>query len=767
MGACDAVSGPLERLKAALSDSYAIQRELGHGGMAVVYLATDLKHDRPIALKVLRPELAASLGVERFLREIQIAARLNHPNILPLHDSGEAERLPYYVMPFIAGESLRGRLERERQLPIADALRITGEICDALDHAHSVGIVHRDIKPENVLFQAGHAVVADFGIARAVSEAGGERLTETGLAVGTPAYMSPEQAAGDRDIDGRSDIYSLGCILYEMLVGDPPFAASTPLAILARKSVEQAPAISTVRDTVPQHVVQAISKALARIPADRYATARAFKVALAVEAGSAGYTAERGTIAVLPFANMSPDPENEYFSDGITEEVINAVAGVPGLRVTARTSAFQFKGREYDVRDIGLKLNVRSVLEGSVRKAGGRVRVTAQLIDVADGYHLWSQRFDRDLGDIFAIQDEIAAAIADRLKRELGATPQRAMVTVTAPESRPDPAAYDAYLRGRYYRRLMFGGGDAREKAAASYGEAIEIDPGFALAYSALAELHIVLSIGFADQPSRELMPRAKDAAEQALELNANLAEAQLARALVAMYYDWDYHAAKAGIDRAIAINPSFVDAHFWAEFYYTYVERDFEKAVAANRRAAELDPLDLLNVSSRLAQVLIIFDRLDEAIERLEQIVQLDPNHMVSYIELADASARTGDHERSLAAAERAVELSRGSVATAAVLTIALATSGDITRAHKVLQELTERAQSGYVYPFWLAACHAVLGELDRAFEYLAEAQRDRDPNLLYITAVPRDFGLQGDPRYEQVLREIGLGHLVDEQRV
>jgi len=767
MEARDAVPGPLERLKAALSESYAIQRELGHGGMAVVYLASDLKHDRPVALKVLRPELAASLGVERFLREIQIAARLNHPNILPLHDSGETEGLPYYVMPFIAGESLRGRLERERQLPIADALRITGEICDALDHAHSVGVVHRDIKPENVLFQVGHAVVADFGIARAVSEAGGERLTETGLAVGTPAYMSPEQAAGDHDIDGRSDIYSLGCMLYEMLVGDPPFAASTPLAILARKSVEQAPAISTVRDTVPQHVAQAIARALARIPADRYATAREFKTALAAEVGWAGTTADRGTIAVLPFANMSADPENEYFSDGITEEVINAVAGVPGLRVTARTSAFQFKGKEYDVRDIGHKLNVRSVLEGSVRKAGNRVRVTAQLIDVGGGYHLWSQRFDRDLEDIFAIQDEIASAIADRLKRELGATPQRTTVTAAAPESRPDPAAYDAYLRGRYHRRQMFGGGDAIEKAVAAYTEASEIDPGFALAYSALAELHIVLSIGFAGQSSRESMPKAKEAAERALAINPDLAEAQLARGLVAMYYDWDYAAAKARIDRAIAISPSFVDAHFWAEFYYTYVERDFEKAVAANRRAAELDPLDLLNVSSRLAQVLLIFDRVDEAIERLERVVQVDPNHMVSYIELADAFGRKRDHKRAVAAAERAAELSRGRVdVTAAVLTIAVARSGDITRARKLLQELTEGAQSGYVFPFWLAAVHAALGEVDRAYEYLAEAQRDRDPNLLFITAAPRDVGLQRDPRYEQVLREIGLGHLVADLR-
>ncbi len=752
----------LKHLKVALADRYAVERELGRGGMAIVFLAHDQKTDRPVALKVLRPEVAAALGVERFLREIRIAARLMHPNILALYDCGEAGGLLYYSMPYVAGESLRDRLHREKQLPIKDALQLTGEVADALGYAHSLGIVHRDIKPENVLIQAGHAVVSDFGIARALSAAGGERLTETGLAIGTPAYMSPEQTTGDEAIDGRSDIYSLGCMLYEMLAGDPPFTGSTPQAILARKSVEQAPAISTVRGTVPNHVAAAITRALARVPADRYASALEFSAALAGESGAVTTMADRAAIAVLPFANMSTDPENEYFSDGITEEVINAIAEIPGLRVTARTSAFQFKGKEYDIREIGRKLSVSTILEGSVRKAGNRVRVTAQLINVADGYHLWSERFDRDLEDVFAIQDEISLAIAERLKSEFA--PAASQPTATTSEPRPDPTAYDAYLRGRYHRRQMFGGGDAIEQAAAGYREAIEKDPGFALAYSAQAELHVVLAIGFATQPSRELMPKAKEAAERALTLNANLAEARLARALVAMYYEWDYAAAKAGIDRAIAINPNFVDGHFWAEFYYTYVERDFEQAVAANRRAADLDPLDL-NVSARLAQVLMIFDRIDQAIERLERIVQTDPRHMVSYLELADAYWRKGDGEKSAAAAERAMELSSGQAVAVVGMVVGLsAQSGNVARARELLRQLTEQAQSDYVFPFWLAVGHAALGEMDRSFEYLAEAMRDRDPNLLYITAVPREIGWQKDSRYEQVLRDIGLDHLIGE---
>jgi serine/threonine-protein kinase len=777
------MSSEIEHLTTALSDRYRIERELGRGGMAVVYLAEDVRHARKVALKVLRPDLAAALGAERFLREIQIAAKLTHPNILPLFDSGRVTasdtsgasvEVLYYTMPYLTGESLRERLNREKQLPVNEAVGIAGEIAEALGYAHEQGVVHRDVKPENVLFHSGHALVADFGIARAVSESGGERLTETGLAVGTPAYMSPEQATADRDVDARSDIYALACVLYEMLAGDPPFMASTAQVMLVRKAVESAPSVSIVRPTVPSHVDAAIAKALARVPGDRFATAEEFAAAVQRTETAAG-AADRTAIAVLPFANLSADPENEYFSDGITEEIINAVAAIHDLHVTARTSAFQFKGKDDDVRDIGRRLGVGTVLEGSVRKAGNRVRVTAQLIDVAGGFHLWSQRFDRDLEDIFAVQDEIAAAIARRLETQFRPAvsprppPGERSSGAAAPSSasKPNPAAYDAYLRGRYHRRQMFSGGDAIERALAGYREAIEIDPGFAPAYGALAELLVVLSIGFGIKPSRELMPEAKQAAERALALDPNLAEAHLARGLVAMYHEWDYPAAKKGIDRAIALNPGFVDAHFWAEFYYTYVERDQEQAMAANRRAAELDPLDL-NISSRLTQVQIIFGHLDEAIQRLEEILRMDPQHMVSYLELADAYGRRGDAEKAFAAAERALALSGGqSVAVVGVvLVVAGAEVGERRRAQELLGELRRRAESEYVSPFWLAAGHAAVGEMDRAFEYLAQAQRDRDPSLLYITATPRHIGWREDPRYPRILREIGLGHLVDRGR-
>ncbi len=755
------MSNLLRQLTSALRDHYVVQRELGHGGMAVVFLAHDLRHDRDVALKVVRPDLAASLGVDRFLREIQIAAKLAHPNIIPLYDSGVEEGHFYYVMPFITGESLRDRLNGEKQLPIDDALQITSELADALGYAHALGVIHRDIKPENVLFQAGHAMIADFGIARAVSVAGGERLTETGIAVGSPAYMSPEQAIGDSEIDARSDIYSLGCVLYEMLAGDPPFVASTAQAILASKLVGKVSSLSIVRETVPHHVEAAINIALARLPVDRYETAQEFSAALAGEVGGGGNAADQSTIAVLPFTNMSADTENEYFSDGITEEVINAVARIANLRVTARTSVFQFKGKEHDIREIGQRLNVGMVLEGSVRKAGGRVRVTAQLIDVSGGHHLWSERFDYDISDVFAIQDEISLAIAERLRREFTGSVIQPSGAARLPEYRPDPVAFDAYLRGRYHRRQMFGGGDAIEKTGDAYREAIEKDPTFALAYSALAELYIVLAIGFAIRPSRELMPQAKEAADRSISLNPELAEAQLSRALVAMYYDREYAVAKAGIERAIALNPSSVDAHFWAEFYYTYVEHSLEKAVTANRQAAELDPLDL-SIASRLGQVLIIFGRVDEAIDHLEGILRLDPDHMVTYLELADAYSRIGDYNKAIDRAERAIALSGRAVAALGVSCVVFAASGKPDSAAELLQELVERAQHGYVVPFWLAVAYASVGELDRSFEYLDEAQRTRDPNALYISAAPKSIRWQADPRFGQIMSDMGLGHLV-----
>ena len=533
----------LQSVIAALADRYTIERELGRGGMATVYLAQDRKHDRLVAVKVLKPELAASIGPARFLQEIKFAARLAHPHILPLHDSGEADGFLYYVMPFVDGESLRGLLEREKQLPLDEALEVTNAIADALEYAHRHDIVHRDIKPENILFEAGHAVLSDFGIARAITAAGGDKLTETGLAIGTPAYMSPEQASGDTQLDARSDVYSLACVLYEMLAGEPPFTGPTAQAILAKRFMEQAPELSRVRDTVPLGVSQAVRRALARVPADRFATASQFAEALA--SGARMSPTPEKSIAVLPFANLSDDPGNEYFSDGMTEEIINALTQVPALRVAARTSSFAFKGKNVPIRRLSEELQVSTVLEGSVRKAGNRLRITAQLINAADGYHLWSERYDREMADTFAIQDEIATAIVDTLKVKLlgeGAS--------LVKRGTNDLEAYNLYIKGRHFWNQR-----SLPKALDFFEQAIARDPNYARAHASVADAYAYLG-HYGLMPTNLAARSADAAAERAVTLDDSLADAHVSLGITKLFFSLDFAGSERELRRAVALNP-------------------------------------------------------------------------------------------------------------------------------------------------------------------------------------------------------------------
>src|SRR3989454_209161 len=370
-----------EALSAALGDRYRIERVLGRGGMATVYVAEDLRHRRQVAIKVLRPDVAAAIGADRFLREIAIAARLTHPHVLPLIDSGQADGSLYYVMPYVRGETLRERLVREQRFALKDALRIAREVGAGLDYAHREGFVHRDVKPENVLLADGHAVLADFGIARAIFQAGGEHVTEVGLAIGTPEYMSPEQAAGDRELDGRCDEYALACVVYEMLAGAPPFSGDSARAIVAKHLSEPPAPLRARRPDAPAAVEQALARALAKDPADRFATIAEFTTALEQTRPGAvpSLVGKTRSIAVLPFVNASADPDNEYLSDGISDELINALTKVDGLRIASRTSAFALKGKPQDIRAIGALLGVSAVLEGTVRQSGDRDRKSTRL----------------------------------------------------------------------------------------------------------------------------------------------------------------------------------------------------------------------------------------------------------------------------------------------------------------------------------------------------------------------------------------------------
>ena len=770
------------RLQAALVARYALDRELGHGGMATVYLAQDLKHGRPVAIKVLRPELAAALGAERFLREIEIAARLTHPHILPLHDSGEANGFLYYVMPYLEGESLRDRLNREPQLPVEEAVRIAREVASALSYAHSHDVVHRDIKPENILLSGGEAVVADFGIARAIVAAGTEKLTDTGLAVGTPGYMSPEQATAEVHIDGRADTYALGCVLYEMLAGHPPFLGTTAQEVLARHTLDPVPPLRTIRRAVPPAVEHAVFKALAKSPADRFPSAAAFSealtqtgappsltrqaarpavfVAAGVAALVAGYvllTRRPGSsgdparsIAVLPFVNIGADPNNEPFSDGMSEELITALAKVEGLRVTARTSAFSFKGKEVDVREIGNKLNVGYVLEGSVRRAGPRLRVSAQLINATTGYHLWSDEYDRDAGDVFAVQDEITRAIVGALRLKLSGTANAALVKPATGNAE----AHDLYLQGRYF----FAKRDSTSlrKAQDYFERAIADDPSYALAYAGLSDAYSHRAV-FGYVPPHDIHAKAKQAVLRALALDSTLVEAHTSLGFIELFLEWDWAAAGREFDRALALDARYPPAHLFRAWYFLATDR-MTDAVGEVQTAVRLDPFSLVN-NARLASMLYYARRYNEALAQSRRLLEMDSMFFQVRVELARAYLQLGQCDEALAAMKHAPEQASGAAYFGGVWGWINARCGHPAQALAELNRFRAEAREGrYVSHYSLAIIHAALGDSERAFAQLDSAYVEGTWAMFTLRVEPAFEAMRADPRFARLLKKVGL---------
>jgi serine/threonine protein kinase/Tfp pilus assembly protein PilF len=717
--------------------------------MATVYLAQDRKHNRPVAIKVLKPELAATLGAERFLREIETAARLNHPHIVALHDSGKSDGFLYYVMPFVEGESLRDLLERERQLSLDDAVRITREVADALSYAHLHDVVHRDIKPENILLQAGHAVVSDFGIARAIKSAGGDRLTGTRVMIGTPGYMSPEQSESDAEVDGRSDIYSLACVLYEMLAGEPPFTGRSAQTIMARQLMEPVPSLRTVRSTVPQDVERAIVRALAKAPADRFPTADQFVAALSPRDGPSAGDVHDDSIAVLPFANFSSDPDTEYFSDGITEEIINALAQLPGLQVASRTSSFSFRGKAIDLAEVGAKLKVANILEGSVRKAGTRLRVTAQLINVADGYHLWSERYDREMTDVFAIQDDIGKAIASRLQVTRGTNPGRALVVPAT----ANLDAYQLYLKGRYCWAQR---GLGLKQAVECFTQALTLDPDYALAYAGLADA-LTLLTEYGIVPPSLTLPKVRSAIQRALELAPDLAEAHCALGELKFVFEWEWPDASHHLRRAIELDPRHVAAQYRLALYLSLVEGRFDEALKHAERAVELDPVASLPLA-QLGGVLIAAGRYEDAITPLQRATALGPAMLLPYLHLGVVLNQLGRTEEAMAALEVAAAASGRHPSTLTALAACFRSLGKTAEVEAICEELTARARREYVQTSALAVAAAVAGRLDEAFQLMERACDDRDSILVYSKRHPAFGPLRGDPRMTKILQRIGF---------
>ncbi|HEU5048745.1 MAG TPA: protein kinase [Gemmatimonadales bacterium] len=675
------------QLEAGLASRYTIERELGRGGMATVYLAHDLRHDRPVALKVLHPHLGHALGPERFQREIRLAARLQHPHILTVHDSGEAGDRLWFTMPFIEGESLRDRLDREKQLPVDDALRITQQAAEALEYAHRHGVIHRDIKPENILLTGGHALVADFGIARALSGTTDEHLTSTGTSVGTAAYMSPEQAAAEKDVDARSDIYSLATVLYEMLAGETPFTAATPQAMIARRFTETARPIRHLRDSVPLSVEHALARALARTPADRFASAEAFGNALAptavtplstpaVPAATAVSAASRPRrlspaltmlmlgfviglgllfawsrkqgadpstelplIAVLPFRNAG-DTADAYFADGMTEEVRGRLAGLSGLRVVASGSTREYRETTKSLPEIGHELGAQYLLTATVRWAKNpdgtsRVRVSPELVRVGDGTATteWQQPFDAALTDVFQVQGEIADRVATELNVALNAEQHRQLA------DRPTKSleAYDLYLRAR--SDLAFDNAAVRRKAAL-LEQAVAADPEFTEAWRLLSESYSLLYTNGTPDPA--IAERARGAAERAVELDPR---GPHGHAALAEYYGAvrkDLDAAQQSVDRSLAVAPNDVDVLRRASSI-AKARGEWDAALKQLSAARQLDPRSV-GVAADRQLALLWLRRYPESLAASDTVLALAPGDLTFVQDRSMVFAAQGD---------------------------------------------------------------------------------------------------------------------------
>jgi TolB-like protein/Tfp pilus assembly protein PilF len=723
-------------LRATLADRYAIERELGRGGMATVYLAQEHKHDRQ--------ELAGSLGAERFLREIGIVARLSHPHIVPLIDSGDAGGMLYYVSPFVSGGSLRDRIVREHRLPISDALRIAEQVGTALDYAHRGGFVHRDVKPENILFNDGQAVLADFGVARACAVPSG-LVTEAGMALGTPAYMSPEQASGDGDVGNESDVYSLACVVYEMLAGEPPFSGPNARVVLAMHVLEMPRPIRTLRPEAPASVERALARALAKAPEDRYPYVSEFTAALeATDPALHLLPTTTRSIAVLPFVNASPDPENEYLSDGITDELIDALAKVEGLRVASRTSVFALKGKPQDVRAIGALLGATEVLEGTVRRAGDRLRITAQLTCIDDGHLIWSQRYDRTLHDVFDIQDEISRTIVDTLR----VTSFAEFASPVARRYTESVAAYHLYLRGRYAwnKRTQEGVSEAIEY----FEQAIAEDPAYALAYTGLADAY-ALHVDYRSVPVHDGFARAKDYARKALALDEGLAEAHASLAWSLFVYDWEWAGAAKEFRRSIQLDPRYATAHQWYAFLLAS-RGQLEEALVEGHTAQELDSSSV-SVRRSLAWIYYYARRYEQARYHLSRAIAMNPSAEETYRVLGLTLAIEGQLEESERVLREAVSMPGAGSYTSATLGYALARAGKRAEAERLLAALERQRELDYVSPVALATLHLGLGQHERALDWAEKAYDERRGWLAYLTVNPLFDPVRGEPRFETLV--------------
>jgi serine/threonine protein kinase/Tfp pilus assembly protein PilF len=760
---------------------YLVREELGRGGMGVVYIAEDTRLDRRVALKVLRPEVAESPDRRaRFQLEARAAAALNHPNVVHLYSVEQSADLLFMTMELVQGRSLRELLSAGAPLPVPRTLAVATQMTEGLACAHAAGILHRDLKPGNIMITDDDRVkILDFGLAKLLapaSEAGPEAETmpgvesSGGMTFGTARYMAPEQALG-RTLDSRTDLFALGIVLFEMATGRAPFEGDTLAAVFDHLLNRRPPSPLTLNPALPAFLTAVIDKSLEKDPERRYQSAtellqdlrQADRSTTRSETPVRASTEARmpSSIVVLPFVDMSPLKDQEYFCHGVTEEIINTLTRVPGLRVISRTSAFALQGNNLEVTEIGRRLKVGTALEGSVRKAGDRLRVTAQLVDAERGHQLWSKRFDRELSDVFAIQDEVAATIVTELRSGLTVAPTSAEATVRKPAGKRAPldlAAHDMYLKGMY--ALNKWTDHSMQRAIANFRDAIARDPGFAPAYVALAEGQMWMYSGLGTLPADETVPQARWAVETALALDANLADAHKVRALIAMNHDWDRQAAADAITRALELGPGSASAHLRNAWRLALLERRHDEALMELEEAERLDPLDL-QLKTQIGYVHYFHHDLDRAIEQFEGVLTLEPSFAFAHYALGDACTQRGQYDRAFAEFDRAIELGGRTVNHIGVLGYASGRSGNRDRAHALLQELMARASQGYVSAIWIALVHLGLSDLESLFHWLDRAFEERDGSLVLVTAALEFDPVREDPRFKSLLGRMGLGHL------
>ena len=741
---------------------YEILSPLGAGGMGEVYRARDARLGREVAVKVL-PELAAGSAdaLARFEREAKAVAALSHPHILAIHDFGRDGDVVYCVMELLEGETLRQRLNAAA-IPPRKAVEYTQQIARGLAAAHDRGIVHRDLKPDNVfLTRDGIVKILDFGLARHTDEtpagsSGPQSLTASGTVVGTPGYMSPEQIRG-KPVDQRSDLFALGVLLYEMLTGVRAFHGNSPIETMM--SVLQDDVSLSAGVGVPPDLAGIVTHSLEKNVEDRFQSARDFAFALqaAEREGSGPRSPATGTqrppesagasIAVLPFRNLSAGPDAEYFSDGMTEEIIAALAANASLSVAARTSSFAFKGKDTDVRQIGRDLGVRTVLEGSVRQAGQRLRITAQLIDVASGYHVWSERYDREMKDVFEVQDEISRSIAAALKVKLLPAQEQSLA---GPGTR-DVEAYNRFLKGRYFFNQR-----SSKKAIVEFEAAIARDPEFAAAYTGLADSYCTYGF-YGGIPTLDAFAKARAAAAKARELASDSPDVHLALGLIDHYYAWDLEREERHFRRVIELAPQDASGHSWLACLLSAEGSRAEEAIAIGRRAVELEPL---SPSTHVNATMPYYfsRRYDEAVVGFRKAVHVDPNSVYALFALGLACMACGRYDEGVATLDRLVALTEREMSWAlALLGSTYAAAGKTEEAHRLIAELENLSKRAYVPPIHVAFIRAKLRDTEATIELLTRALEERNALFwAWARSDPTFDGVRPDPRFQALVARI-----------